>query len=68
MHDNADDPAVPATDPTETGPTQRWQAALTRLYDAVDALTEVNYPGSEFEGLIDELGKAFGHYRCLIDN
>jgi hypothetical protein len=36
---------------------------LARLTDAVDALTEVNYPGGEFESLIDELAVAFRAYR-----
>ena len=36
---------------------------LARLADAVNALTEVNYPGGEFESLIDELGAVFSEYR-----
>jgi hypothetical protein len=40
---------------------------LARLTDAVDALTEVNYPGGEFESLIDELDVAFRAYRSQQD-
>lgn len=36
---------------------------FVRLADAVNALTEVNYSGGEFESLIDELGAAYSDYR-----
>ena len=40
--------------------------SLSRLSDAVSALTELNYPGGEFEALIDDLSGSFRAYRLLI--
>jgi hypothetical protein len=37
---------------------------FARLADAVDALTELNYSGNEFEAPIDELDAAFSDYRA----
>ena len=46
----------------ESRPTRR-DDRLARLADAVNALTEVNHSGGEFESLIDDLGAAFSDYR-----
>ncbi|MET8763047.1 hypothetical protein [Lentzea sp. NPDC004782] len=41
--------------------------SLSRLSDAVSALTELNHPGGEFEALIDDLSGSFSAYRQLIE-
>jgi hypothetical protein len=41
---------------------------LNRLHDTVAALTELNYPGAEFEELVDDLDQACAEYqRFLVD-
>lgn len=42
--------------------------SLTRLGDAVSVLVELNYPGGEFEALIDDLTESFSAYRQLIES
>jgi hypothetical protein len=36
---------------------------LARLAEAVNAVAELNYPGGEFESLIDELDAAFHQHQ-----
>jgi hypothetical protein len=45
----------------------RHAELFSRLRGAVDALTELNYSGGEFEELIDALDESFRTYRKLVE-
>jgi hypothetical protein len=47
--------------------TDEHDAVFARLANVVDCLAETNYPGSEHETTIDELGDAFAAYRAFLD-
>ncbi|WP_134666102.1 MULTISPECIES: hypothetical protein [unclassified Amycolatopsis] len=49
-------------------PVREHDEALVRVGRAMDALAELNVPGGEFEGLIDELADAFGALRALVES
>lgn len=48
-------------------PAEEHAELFARLRGAVAALTELNYPGGEFEELIDDLDESFRAYRKLVE-